>query len=76
MFMTWADRVKSEGLLEGRKEGRREGAQEVVLRQIARRFGTTPESLRRRIADMDLDELARLGERVVRVGSLRELTAE
>lgn len=76
MFMTWADRVKIEERLEGRKEGRQEGAQEVVLRQIIRRFGAAPEGLRQRIASMDLDELIGLGERVVQVGSLRELTAK
>lgn len=85
MWMTWSERLKAEGKKEGLKlgkqEGRQEGRQEAVrslqqilLFQLEQRFGPLPERVRSQVASIDsLRRLTRLAERVLVVGSLREL---
>jgi hypothetical protein len=65
----------------GRREGRLEGQQEavrslqqVLLSLLDQRFGPLPERVRSQVAAIDsLRRLTRLAERVLTVGSLREL---
>jgi hypothetical protein len=81
MWMTWSERLKAEGQKEGLKLGKQEGRQEgvrslqqVLLRLLDQRFGPLPEQVRRQVgAIASLRRLTRLAERVLTVGSLREL---
>ncbi len=72
---------KEEGLREGKEKGRQEGvelgaqqgARQVLLRQLGKRFGPLPETVRRRVeAISSLDRLTELAERVLSAHSLEE----
>ncbi len=83
--MEWTREWKKEGLQEGlqkgrqegRKEGRKEGVrtvQDFLLTEMAERFGPVPETMRRRVEKIqDLDELKRLGKRILAASSLADL---
>jgi len=81
MWMTWSERLKADGKKEGLKLGKLEGRQEavrslqqVLLFQLEQRFGPLPERVRSQVEAIDsLRRLTRLAERVLTVGSLREL---
>lgn len=45
---------RQEGLQEGRQEGRQEGGRSLVLRQLTRKVGDLPETLRSRIELLSL----------------------
>jgi hypothetical protein len=78
MEMSWGDRLRQEGQRLGRKEGRREGleqgARRVLLRLLGQRFGQLPDSVRRRVAEIDsVERLTRLAERVLTARSLEDV---
>jgi flagellar biosynthesis/type III secretory pathway protein FliH len=81
MWMTWSERLKAEGKREGLKLGKQEGRQEgvrslqqVLVRILEQRFGPLPERVHNQVEAIDsLRRLTRLLERVLTVGSLREL---
>lgn len=50
-------RGRAEGRAEGRTEGRTEGEARALLRQLERRFGPLPQSVRERVAAAGLDQL-------------------
>jgi hypothetical protein len=67
--MTWADRMKAEGRLEGR--------QELLLTQLEQRFGKLSALARRRLAEMrSADLLNQLARKVLVAGSLAEMGLE
>jgi len=71
--MTWSERLKEEGRKEGLQEGVR-SLQQVLLHQLEQRFGPLSERVYRQVEAIDsLRRLTRLAERVLTVGSLREL---
>jgi hypothetical protein len=73
MDMTWADRMRHEGLLEGRAEAV-ENLRSVVLHQLAQRFGPLPERVRSRVERLrTLRSLGRIAEQVLVAKSLRDL---
>jgi flagellar biosynthesis/type III secretory pathway protein FliH len=65
------------GLQKGRQEGRQEGArafQDFLLSEMAERFGSIPHILRRRVKGIqDLEELKKLGKRLLAATSLDDL---
>ena len=82
MVMTWADRMKEEGRLEGQKKGReegqktglKEGTRQTLLHLLDRRFGPLPPVVLRRIRKIDsVDRLHRLAEQVLTARSVDEL---
>jgi hypothetical protein len=82
MQLTWSERIRREGLLEGRKEGRQEGRQEglaaavrslknIVFRLLSQRFGSVPAKVRRRIEAIDaVEPLERIAGEVLTAPSL------
>jgi len=64
----FAKRYYGQGLSEGRIEGRAD----LVLNQLTRRFGDLPESARTAVRAASLEELDRIGERLLTAGSLAE----
>jgi len=71
--MTWSEKMKAEGRKEGVQEGVR-SLQQVLLHQLEQRFGPLSERVYRQVEAIDsLRRLTRLAERVLTVGSLREL---
>jgi predicted transposase YdaD len=50
------------GIQEGLQEGRQEGEMILILRQIARRFGTIPPATETQIRSLPLPQLEDLGE--------------
>jgi hypothetical protein len=77
MWMTWSERLKAEGKKEGVKVGKQEGVrslQQVLLHQLEQRFGPLPERVHHQVEAIgSLRRLTSLAERVLTVGSLREL---
>jgi hypothetical protein len=66
MEMTWADRI--------RLEGRVEGMRTLVLAQIETRFGEVPAERKRRIQAIDSpEEMIRLADRLLVARSLDDL---
>jgi hypothetical protein len=56
----------------GKAEGKAEGRAEFVLRLLARRFGDLPASIHDRIHGATIDELDRIGDRLLTADSLSE----
>lgn len=52
-------------LQRARQEGRQEGEALILLRQLHRKFGETPEDIRRRIEQADADTLLIWSERIL-----------
>ena len=86
MFMTWSERLESQGwrkgleagieqgLEKGREQGLREGLREVLLRQLTLRFGPLPVSVRQRVeAIRSVEHLTRAAEQVLVARSLDEI---
>ena len=62
------------GRKEGRREGLEQGARRVLLRLLGQRFGQLPDSVRRRVAEIDsVERLTRLAERVLTASSLEDV---
>jgi predicted transposase YdaD len=53
--------ILQEGIQQGVQQGLHKEAKAMVLRQLARRFGTLEDSMRRRIQRLSLTELEDLG---------------
>ncbi|MEO5345889.1 MAG: DUF4351 domain-containing protein [Magnetococcus sp. YQC-9] len=58
---------------EGREAGRGEGEAKIILRQLTRRFGPLPETIRTRISQADDDMLERWGDRLLEARTLDEV---
>lgn len=71
----FARRYYGQGLTEGEAKGRAEGRAELVLRQLTLRFGTLPETVQARVRSARIEELDRIGERLLTAGSLDEALA-
>jgi hypothetical protein len=56
MFMTWSERTRAEGFRDGKREGKKEAAREtlrkILLRQLPRRFGPLPETVKKQVEEM------------------------
>ncbi len=72
---TIAQMLESRGMERGLQQGRQEGQRELVLRQLARRFGDLPATVRQRVAMAGSPELERWAERLLLAGSLDEVFA-
>jgi predicted transposase YdaD len=76
-FDEWEAQFRREGRQEGREEGIQEGRQDgeatLLTRQLLKRFGELPDSVRSRLRAAPLDELEHWGERLLDVSSLDEL---
>jgi hypothetical protein len=66
---------RQEGEQKGRHEGRQEGEAALLLRQLERRFGALPASVRDRIATADTASLEEWGLRVLDATSLDDVLA-
>jgi hypothetical protein len=76
-----ADERRRQGLREGRREGRQEGQaqgmQKLILQQMTQRFGRLPARVRRQVEEISsIQELRKLGRRVLRAKSLAEMGLE
>ena len=60
----------AQGLAQGQAEGLVQGRAELVLRQLARRFGELPEALPVSLRHARIEELDRIGERLLTARSL------
>ena len=65
--------VFGEGRQEGRQEGRREGELAIVLRLLERRFGSLPDTLEKRLRQLEMERLEALSEALLDMRSLDEL---
>jgi hypothetical protein len=66
-------RGEQRGEQRGLAQGRREGALEVLERQLHRRFGALPPTVRKRLARASADELARWSEAVLDAQTLKQV---
>jgi hypothetical protein len=78
MELTWADRMRAEGIQigmeKGLEKGREEGARQLLARLLQQRFGElSPAALLRLAGIHSLDRLTRLAEEVLTARSLEEL---
>ncbi len=67
----FAKRYYGQGLAEGKAEGKAEGRAELILRLLSLRFGALPGDAQARIRGATLEELDRIGERLLAAGSLQ-----
>ncbi len=72
---TIAQMLESRGMERGLQQGRQEGQRELMLRQLARRFGDLPATVRQRVAMAGGPELERWADRLLFAGSLDEVFA-
>lgn len=66
-------RVYQEAKQEGREEGREEGERSIILRQLNRRVGEFPESVRVKINTLSITQLESLGEALLDFSNLSDL---
>ncbi len=64
---------RKRGIKLGLEKGKEEGERKIVLRQIARRFGSVPPAVRKRIEALPVPKLERLAIRLLDARSLDEL---
>ncbi len=67
---TWMQEGRAEGRAEGRTEGRAEGSAALLLRQLERRFGRLPATVRDRVRAATADDLEAWAMAVLDAGSL------
>ena len=68
----FARRYYGQGLTEGEAKGRSEGRVELLLRQLALRFGALPQAAHARVHNVSIEELDRIGERLLTARALNE----
>ena len=68
----FAKRHYAQGQAQGQAQGLVQGRAELVLRQLARRFGELPETLQTSLRHASIEELDRIGERLLTARSLEE----
>jgi predicted transposase YdaD len=77
VYVTTADMLRAEGRAEGeakgRAEGRAEGAATVLVRQLTRRFGPIPDTVRERIDTATLAQLEAWSDRVLDASTLDDV---
>jgi uncharacterized protein YunC (DUF1805 family) len=77
MEMTWAERMEAEYTRKGVEAGIEKGIaalRQVVLRLLDRRFGSVPETVRRKVEAIDaMEPLADLAEKVLEVRSIEDM---
>jgi predicted transposase YdaD len=65
---------RREGRREGRQEGLAEGMQKLILQLMTQRFGRLPAAVRKRVEEISsIQELRKLGRRILRASSLEEM---
>lgn len=73
MLATRAEQWTQEWLRQGVQIGRQEGEAALLLRQLERRFGALPDSVRALVAAAGTEQLEAWGVRVLEAGSLGEV---
>jgi len=69
----FAKRYYGQGRTEGRAEGLAEGRAEIILKLLTLRFGQLPEAARTAVQAAHIEELGRIGERLLTAASLEEV---
>jgi hypothetical protein len=73
MEMTWAERMEEKYTQKGIEQGI-EALRRVVLRLLSRRFGSVPETVRRRVEGIEaMEPLENLAERALEAQSIEDL---
>jgi hypothetical protein len=72
-FDRWEAEFRQAGRQEGRQEGLQEGEATLLLRQLQKRFGELPDSVRARLRSASPDRLEHWGERLLDAASLNDL---
>ena len=71
----WIEQGRAEGIEKGLAQGIEKGQAGLLLRQLERRFGALPESVRQRVRDASVSELEVWAETVLDAASLEEVMA-
>ncbi len=73
-YVTSIERLaREEGRVEGREEGREQGSATLLLRILARQYGSLPEDVQRQIRELKLEQSQDLGEALLSFQSLEDL---
>src|SRR5260221_177828 len=72
-FMTTAEQIRREGLLQGTRDGFLQGTIEVLLKLLCQRFGPIVESIVARVRAANAAELERWTSRILTAPSLDEV---
>lgn len=70
---SWMEEGIERGIAQGREEGMQAGERSLILRQLSRRLGDIPESLRSQIDALSLAQLEQLGEALLDFSNLTDL---
>jgi len=66
-------KVYQEAKQEGRQEGEQRGKREILQRLLTRKFGSVPDDLNTKLAQLSLDQLGEIAEAIIDISSLEEL---
>jgi predicted transposase YdaD len=66
-------RVYQEAKQEGEQRGKVIALRETLHRQITRKFGSVPDDLNTKLAQLSLDQLGEIAEAIIDISSLEEL---
>ena len=61
------------GRREGRREGRQEGYRSILLKLIKKRLGTVPADIEQNVADMKIEQLDLLAEKILEIATEEDL---
>ncbi len=75
MAEAWLEEGVTKGFNKGLTRGRVEGKAEMLLRQMERRFGKVPETVRTRVSDASTNELDAWGDALLEAATLDEIMA-
>jgi flagellar biosynthesis/type III secretory pathway protein FliH len=73
MMSGFAERFIEQGLQQGLEQGMQRGEAQMLLRLLARKFGTVPEAIRQRIEGAEVETLLVWSERVLTAERLEEV---
>jgi len=74
--LTWADRMRQEGIAQGREQGVLDTKREMTVNLLRARFGAVPTALEARLGAADMATLDALFERAATVGSAAEMLSD
>jgi predicted transposase YdaD len=74
-YLEWERRTEQRGIEQGIGQGIEQGERSLILRQLSRRVGELPTSVRSQVEALPLGKLEALGEALLEFSNLSDLEA-
>ncbi len=72
-MFTLGDLRQTKVYQEAKQEGEQRGKREILQRLLTRKFGSVPDDLNTKLAQLSLDQLGEIAEAMIDISSLEEL---